>query len=577
MESSLRKRAAKAESNATRNTTTGDGALPNLEKSDGKSPSSSAQILSLPKMALRGLATRASQNPIEVIVSIFIVVTLAYFQLVHALATSNFFEPLSREASGLAARASTSGRSEQSGVKGLSEAFWDPKPSAFAGTSIRQGSVLVRKAGQKEWTSIKSTEELASIEDEKNKSLRFVVEPFAVADAQVQAAPVLQNVAKKLQEQLFSASVITSEIEHSNEIVRPFSVRDTDSGLVGFGFGRISEYSQDLWNERHQVLSKADDEEFLGSLLNDSISESHQDKLTRAKQEKHADLQLLAVFPDADLRDFFSAQSDSNDVRTVRWMGYAVWALVMRFWALLKRADSADIFVMLSAYLLMHATFFNLFISMRRFGSNFWLGASVLTSSICAFLCALTMAYLLGVTVDPICLSEALPFLVITVGFEKPFLLTKAVFSHSAIAPQATTPNKAHPSLLLSALNESQQHVERQKLQEAEGATVNDIGSGRRSNASKDAHLTQEESFVRALTARLKSDSSLRWTSPQPVPAKEVVVAAVDAVGMQIVRDYAIEIAVMAVGATSGLSGLREFCQLAALILAFDCAFRCTS
>lgn len=568
MESSLRKRATKADINTTQSTTT-DGAMPNIEKTNDISASSNTQILSLPKMALRGLATRASQNPIEVIVSIFIVVTLAYFQLVHALATSNFFEPLSREASGLAAKASLVGKTaEQSGTGSLSSAFWDPKPSTFAGTSIRQGTVLVRKAGHKEWTPITTAQELGDVQDENSQSLRFVVEPFAVADAQVQAAPILENVASKLQEQLLS-SLDTND----HEIVQPFAVRDADSGLVGFGFGRISEYSQDLWNQRNQLLSKADDEDFLGSLINDSISESHQYKQSQRASQKDADLQLLAIFPDADLRDFFSAQTNSNDVRTVRWMGYAVWALVMRFWALLKRADSADIFVMLSAYLLMHATFVNLFISMRRFGSNFWLGASVLTSSICAFLCALTMAYLLGVTVDPICLSEALPFLVITVGFEKPFLLTKAVFSHSAIAPQATTPNKAHPSLLLSALNESQQYVERQKQQEAGGAAQNDVSTGRRSNASKDAHITQEESFVRALTARLKSDSTLRWTAPQPVPAKEVVVAAVDAVGMQIVRDYAIEIAVMAVGATSGLSGLREFCQLAALILAFDCAF----
>lgn len=567
MESSLRNRAAKADTNSTQ-TTTIDGAMPNIEKTDSTSASSPTQILSLPKMALRGLATRASQNPIEVIVSIFIVVTLAYFQLVHALATSNFFEPLSKEASGLAARASSVGRPEQGGIGTLSATFWDPKPKTFAGTSISQGAVLVRKAGQKEWTPITTTEELKDVQDENSKSLRFIVEPFAVADAQVKAAPILGNVATKLQEQLLSSSEVATDAD----IVQPFAVRDPDSGLVGFGFGRISEYSQDHWNERHQLLSKADDEDFLGSLINDSISEPHQYKQGKKASQSDADLQLLAIFPDSDLRDFFSAH-DSNDVRTVRWMGYAVWALVMRFWALLKRADSADIFVMLSAYLLMHATFVNLFISMRRFGSNFWLGASVLTSSICAFLCALTMAYLLGVTVDPICLSEALPFLVITVGFEKQFLLTKAVFSHSAIAPQATTPNKAHPSLLLSALNESQQHVERQKQQEAGLGAQNDFSTGRRSNISKDAHLTQEESFVRALTARLKSDSSLRWTAPQPVPAKEVVVAAVDAVGMQIVRDYAIEIAVMAVGATSGLSGLREFCQLAALILAFDCAF----
>ena len=241
--------------------------------------------------------------------------------------------------------------------------------------------------------------------------------------------------------------------------------------------------------------------------------------------------------------------------------------LFQSFFANSQRADSADIFVMLMAYIGMHGTFVNLFLSMRKFGSNFWLGAAVLTSSICAFMCALTMAYLLGVTVDPICLSEALPFLVITVGFEKPFLLTKAVFTHSAIAPQATTPNKAHPSLLLSALNDSQQAATRQRQQQP---ALPDNGDR---SVEETLNATQEESFVQALTARLKTEPSLRWAAPQPVPAKEVVSSAVDLVGFQIMRDYAIEIAVMAVGATSGVSGLREFCQLAALILIFDCAF----
>lgn len=39
-----------------------------------------------------------------------------------------------------------------------------------------------------------------------------------------------------------------------------------------------------------------------------------------------------------------------------------------------QKADSADIFVMLSAYILMHGTFVNLFLSMRKFGSKVWLG-----------------------------------------------------------------------------------------------------------------------------------------------------------------------------------------------------------
>lgn len=197
--------------------------------------------------------------------------------------------------------------------------------------------------------------------------------------------------------------------------------------------------------------------------------------------------------------------------------------------------------------------------------SSLLAGASVLTSSVFAFLLALTTAYLLGVTVDPICLSEALPFLVITVGFEKPFLLTRAVFTHPAIAPQEATPGKTHPGLL-SALNETQ------PLPDLDAPTNGDVTTDLDSTARLNGH-SNEEDFVRALTARLKSEPSLRWAAPTPVPAREVVVAAVERVGVLIVRDYAIEIAVMAVGATSGVSGLREFCQLAALILTFDCAF----
>ena len=54
-------------------------------------------------------------------------------------------------------------------------------------------------------------------------------------------------------------------------------------------------------------------------------------------------------------------------------------------------------------------------------------------------------------------------------------------------------------------------------------------------------------------------------------PASEVVQDAVDSVGEGIVRDYAIEVAVLAVGAVSGVGGLKEFCAFAALVLIADC------
>jgi hydroxymethylglutaryl-CoA reductase (NADPH) len=59
---------------------------------------------------------------------------------------------------------------------------------------------------------------------------------------------------------------------------------------------------------------------------------------------------------------------------------------------------------------------------------------------------------------------------------------------------------------------------------------------------------------------RLAEGRGVRWAAP--VAAKHIVRDAVKQVGSKIVRDYAIEIAVLLVGAASGIGGLREFCYL---------------
>ncbi|KIM33717.1 hypothetical protein M408DRAFT_13528 [Serendipita vermifera MAFF 305830] len=179
------------------------------------------------------------------------------------------------------------------------------------------------------------------------------------------------------------------------------------------------------------------------------------------------------------------------DIQSGKWLAYAGRALVLRFWSLAKNADSADIVVVLLGYLLMHGTFVKLFLSFRKLGSNFWLAFCVLITSIFGFILALPIANYLQMTVDPIGLSEALPFLVITVGFDKPLQLARAVFHH--------------PNFLLAA-----------------------------------------------------------------VPASQVVTDAISQCGSTVLRDYAIEIAVLCLGAYSNISGLKEFCALAALILAVD-------
>ncbi|KIK70184.1 hypothetical protein GYMLUDRAFT_151023 [Collybiopsis luxurians FD-317 M1] len=119
-----------------------------------------------------------------------------------------------------------------------------------------------------------------------------------------------------------------------------------------------------------------------------------------------------------------------GDMKSSKWVAYAASALVVRFWDLAKKADSLDIVLILAGYILMHTTFFLLFYRSRRLGSNFWLPSAIFTSSVFALLLSLPIAMWFRIPMDPVALTEALPFLVCTVGFDKPLRLARAVFSH---------------------------------------------------------------------------------------------------------------------------------------------------
>lgn len=163
---------------------------------------------------------------------------------------------------------------------------------------------------------------------------------------------------------------------------------------------------------------------------------------------------------------------------------------------------------MVLGYLSMHLTFVSLFMSMRRMGSNFWLATTVLFNSVFAFLFGLVVTTKLGVPINLVLLSEGLPFLVVTIGFEKPIILTKAVLSASV--------------------------------------------DSRRPEAS--------------------TDSDVRKNSKEPGTIQSALHVAVKEKGFAIVRDYCIEIAILVAGAASGVQGgLKQFCFLAAWILVFDC------
>jgi hydroxymethylglutaryl-CoA reductase (NADPH) len=181
---------------------------------------------------------------------------------------------------------------------------------------------------------------------------------------------------------------------------------------------------------------------------------------------------------------------------------------------LLKHAETLDIVIMALGYLSMHLTFISLFVSMKRLGSNAWLAVSVLFSSLFAFLFGLAVTTKLGVPINMVLLSEGLPFLVVTVGFEKSIILTKAVLSAS--------------------------YDVRKKPSEKPATNGNNIASTAATNT--------------------------------PPSIQDAIQLAVKETGFEIVRDYMIEIAILIAGAATGVQGgLRQFCFLAAWILFFDC------
>jgi hydroxymethylglutaryl-CoA reductase (NADPH) len=193
-----------------------------------------------------------------------------------------------------------------------------------------------------------------------------------------------------------------------------------------------------------------------------------------------------------------------SDASIARWIRNACTEFV----DLLKSAETLDIIIMVLGYISMHLTFVSLFLSMRRMGSKFWLATSVLFSSVFAFLFGLIVTTKLGVPISMVLLSEGLPFLVVTIGFEKNIVLTRAVLSHAVEHRHAQT-----------------------------------------ERSGKDKAPESSTSVIQ---------SAIRRTIKEK--------------GFEIVKDYAIEILILIAGAASGVQGgLQQFCFLAAWTLFFDC------
>ncbi|CAO3642468.1 unnamed protein product [Mucor hiemalis] len=185
--------------------------------------------------------------------------------------------------------------------------------------------------------------------------------------------------------------------------------------------------------------------------------------------------------------------SDSGNGEDVfSWMFIITRNIIFRIKELIEMADNIDIIVILAGYVMMITTFVSLFMNMRSMGSRYTLATAIVVNGFFSFMFALLTVNALGVDVYPVVLAEAIPFLAVTIGFERHFKLTKRVFEFS-----------------------------------------------------KETPLTKQE-------------------------IRKTIVRAVDSVAPSIARDCIMEITVLALGAKSGISGLREFCLLSAILLAYD-------
>ncbi|KAG0044266.1 3-hydroxy-3-methylglutaryl-coenzyme A (HMG-CoA) reductase isozyme, partial [Linnemannia elongata] len=182
-----------------------------------------------------------------------------------------------------------------------------------------------------------------------------------------------------------------------------------------------------------------------------------------------------------------------DEKSALAWIGSALLDVAHKIQGLVQKASTIDVFVILTAYFIMFCSFGLLFHNMRKLGSQFTLGVSVLVGGGFAFMGAVITVHNLGVYVNPIQLSEAIPFFIITVGYERAYTLSKAV-----LRPTLATAERVPESI--------QKHV----------------------------------------------------------------VTALESVGPILIRNCAVEIAVLLCGFLSGIPGLKEFCLLAAFMLFYD-------
>ncbi|TRM60414.1 hydroxymethylglutaryl-coenzyme A reductase-domain-containing protein [Schizophyllum amplum] len=404
---------------------------------------------------LKPLAIQAAYSPIETIVFFFILSTLAYFHILNAIKHAAFFERYPSP----------------------------PLPFGSARSveySLRPAHVLLKtesSAATTEWIPIRES--------------AFYLPSHSPEVVKVELQQIDVHADPEYVEVVMDA--LTAAPEYQDLCHRP-STSVTAEHTNGTCFS-------------HQD----------GTVITLAFSSSRgRETFVRSIDNIHLPIDAEAGAPaNVELLPAPTVSGTQDPMRSPTWLAYALWAVGSRFWELAKNAPSLDILLVLAGYSLMYFTFTLIFVRSRRLGSTFWLPAAVLSSAVLALIVSIPVAMWLGVHIDIVALAEALPFLVCTIGFDKPMRLARAVFEHPGILGDSA-----------------------------------DSGS-----------------------PPSKSKKSVRHAAPD---APRIILDALKSCYVPIFRDYVLEIIVLFAGARSGVGGLKEVCALAAIVLAWDCILLCT-
>ncbi|KAH9053184.1 hydroxymethylglutaryl-coenzyme A reductase-domain-containing protein [Lactarius vividus] len=352
---------------------------------------------------IRPISIHAASSPIETIVFFFVLATLAYFHVLSAIKHSSFFAPTSLP-------------------------------------PLRPSHALWHNGN---WATVQESEWYSALAHRSH---------VTAVDLQQLVMSFDARTAKKISENPRLSSQVASSLEN----------------ITHFLTHRFPTGSESLYpNICHSVSRDQDGETtcFTSSVSDIPRSESLTLSFTPGSRKEF--INALAKHGPLISDDFGPIKylvenpehETVSEMKSGKWVVYAARTLVVRFWDLTKKADNLDILLVLAGYVLMHTTFIRLFLSSRSLGSNFWLTTAVLSSSILSFMVALPVANYLRIPLDPVSLIEALPFLVCTVGFEKPLRLARAVFGHPHLVQPAIQEGrlrgqmKPAPDLIMEALD----------------------------------------------------------------------------------------------------------------------------